>query len=74
MSILKRQNEANNMHKKIYCAYYLYFNSLSISCAEKSFKNYWLQKRKNREEDKKVNDKIEQIAKYVTKYISNRKQ
>ena len=38
-----------------------------------NLKNYWLQKKKIKEQAKEHNNKLDEIARFVTKYINSRK-
>lgn len=38
-----------------------------------SLKNYWLQKRETKDQAKELNAKLDEIARFVTKYINNKK-
>jgi hypothetical protein len=73
MSIWKKQ-ESNklklNLELSFNLLYYCKFNLEQINLLTKkdkknNFKNYWLQKR----EDKEHENKLEKIAEFVTKYI-----
>jgi hypothetical protein len=40
---------------------------------KKNLKNYWLQKKAIKDQIKEHDDKLDEIARFVTKYISGRK-
>jgi len=40
---------------------------------KKTFKNYWLQKKEIKDQVKEHEAKLDEIARFVTKYISSRK-
>lgn len=75
MNTSKEQNVVNNTLMDVQWAlmYYLHmdYNAINnlLNC-KSNLKNYWLQKK----EFKVREAKIEKIAKFVTKYISDRKQ
>ena len=48
-------------------------NRLILS-ENKNLKNYWLQKKKIKDQIKEHDDKLDEIARFVTKYISSRKK
>jgi hypothetical protein len=70
MSISKKQSKKNKMLES-FLAFYLHLNVEQTEILDKktNLKNYWLQKR----EVKERNAKMDQIAKFVTRYISDRK-
>ena len=41
---------------------------------KKSLKNYWLQKKEIKDQVKEHDNKLDEIARFVTKYISSRKK
>lgn len=60
MNTSKKQNAENNM--------LMYFQS---SEKKSNLKNYWLQKKENKDQIKEHNAKLDEIARFVTKYINS---
>lgn len=66
MSILKKQDVANDMLIRSVLAYHLLEKKTTL-------KNYWLRKREIKEQTKEHDDKLDEIARFVTKYIGSKK-
>ena len=77
MNTLKKQDKENELRFTL--SYYLGWSGRQINQLFESLntktnmKNYWLQKKANKEKDKEYNSKLDEIARFITKYISNRK-
>ena len=76
MNISKKQSVENKLNLKfIYWDLITINNFLQTAIEEKqlNLKNYWLQKKEVKNHDKEHNAKLDKIARFVTKYISDRK-
>lgn len=78
MNISRKLNAENNMliSESSILAYYFHcdINILLQSTEKKaSLKNYWLQKKEIKNQVKEHDAKLDEIARFVTKYINNRK-
>ena len=73
MSILKKQNVGNDKLMEFMFILLYHINLLQSSEKKSSLKNYWLQKKETKDQVKEHNAKLDEIARFVTKYINNRK-
>ena len=86
MSILKKQKREDEIlifELKFMLIYHLNLDCTTVNSflelllhgrpESKGLKNYWLQKKECKEQAKEHNNKLDDIARFVTKYINNRK-
>lgn len=88
MNISRKPNEESEAYEnweklreiKFMLAYHLHWDLITINNFIQTFsgnknnlKNYWLQKKEVKEQAKAHNAKLDEIARFVTKYINNRK-
>lgn len=78
MNISRRRNAENNtlLELRFDLAYYFHWNIDDFLChvdKKSSLKNYWLQKKEIKDQVKEHDAKLDEIARFVTKYINNRK-
>lgn len=77
MSISKKRDAENKyLGLRFDLAYYFHWNIDDFLChvdKKSSLKNYWLNKREIKDQVKEHDAKFDEIARFVTKYISSRK-
>lgn len=86
MNISKKLREENDvwalkLDLKFALIYHLHWDHLTaknfieslFSTEKKGLKNYWLQEKERKDQDKEHNAKLDEIARFVTKYINSKK-
>lgn len=78
MNISRRRNAESDMliELRFMLAYHFHCDIntfLQFSEKKANLKNYWLQKKETKDQVKEHDAKLDEIARFVTKYINNRK-